>query len=86
MLHNAGLPIAKYLTPLDMQMGRNDGKLVSNMTRPIKLKVCPKIESMHVSIYSLVCQYVKCWRRKSCTTPSIVTSAALEPSKAIITL
>ena len=37
MLHNAGLPISKYLTPLDIQMRRDDGLLRSDITS----QTCP---------------------------------------------
>lgn len=58
MLANAGLPLAKYLTPLDIQMRRDDGKLRTDITRPVQLKVCPQLNVIRASVYSLLRQHL----------------------------
>ncbi|MCG8416551.1 MAG: FAD-dependent monooxygenase [Proteobacteria bacterium] len=58
MLHRAGLPLDQYLTPLDIQMRRDDGTMRADISRTVQLQICPALKVIRASTYSLLRQHL----------------------------
>ena len=58
MLVQAGVPLRDYLTPLDIQMRRDDGRLRTDISRAVQLALAPSLQATKASVYSLLRQHL----------------------------